>query len=61
KSIAEISTNGYKREDVDNADFKGIFKGTQDKLPIENHRKDATSFENTTRDGVPQVSQEYRE
>lgn len=58
-NLANINTSGYKRDDVVIADFKRIFKETQDELPIENHTRDASRFVNTTIDGVPQVSQGY--
>ncbi|EHD2257416.1 flagellar hook-basal body protein [Campylobacter jejuni] len=58
-NLANINTSGYKRDDVVIADFKRIFKETQDELPIENHTRDASRFVNTTIDGIPQVSQEY--
>lgn len=58
-NLANINTSGYKRDDVVIADFKRIFKETQDELPIENHTKDASRFVNTTIDGIPQISQEY--
>ncbi|WP_276882840.1 flagellar hook-basal body protein [Campylobacter cuniculorum] len=58
-NLANINTSGYKRDDVVIADFKRIFKETQDELPIENHTKDASRFVNTTIDRVPQISQEY--
>ncbi|AXP08720.1 flagellar hook-basal body protein [Campylobacter hepaticus] len=58
-NLANINTSGYKRDDVVIADFKRIFKETQDELPIENHTRDASRFVNTTIDSIPQVSQEY--
>lgn len=58
-NLANINTSGYKRDDVVIADFKRIFKETQDVLPIENNTRDASRFLNTTIDGIPQVSQEY--
>lgn len=58
-NLANINTSGYKRDDVVIADFKRIFKETQDELPIENHTRDASRFVNTTIDRIPQVSQEY--
>ncbi|MBM0636977.1 flagellar hook-basal body protein [Campylobacter sp. VicNov18] len=58
-NLANINTSGYKRDDVVIADFKRIFKETQDELPIQNHTRDASRFLNTTIDGIPQVSQEY--
>lgn len=58
-NLANINTSGYKRDDVVIADFKRIFRETQDELPIENHTRDASRFVNTTIDRVPQVSQEY--
>ncbi|KAA6225949.1 MULTISPECIES: flagellar hook-basal body protein [unclassified Campylobacter] len=58
-NLANVNTSGYKRDDVVIADFKRIFRETQDVLPIENHTRDAARFANTTIDRVPQVSQEY--
>ena len=58
-NLANINTSGYKRDDVVIADFKRIFKETQDELPIQNHTRDASRFVNTTIDTIPQVSQEY--
>ncbi|MBK1971398.1 flagellar hook-basal body protein [Campylobacter sp. TTU-622] len=58
-NLANINTSGYKRDDVVIADFKRIFKETQDELPIQNHTRDASRFANTTIDRVPQIDQEY--
>ncbi|MBK1964697.1 flagellar hook-basal body protein [Campylobacter novaezeelandiae] len=58
-NLANINTSGYKRDDVVIADFKRIFKETQDELPIQNHTRDASRFVNTTVDRVPQIDQEY--
>lgn len=58
-NLANINTSGYKRDDIVIADFKRIFKETQDELPIQNHTRDASRFVNTTVDRVPQIDQEY--
>lgn len=58
-NLANVNTSGFKRDDVVIADFKRIFKETQDELPIENHTRAASRFANTTIDRVPQVSQGY--
>lgn len=58
-NLANINTSGYKRDDVVIADFKRIFRETQDELPIQNHTRDASRFVNTTVDRVPQIDQEY--
>jgi len=58
-NLANINTSGYKRDDVVIADFKRIFKETQDELPIQNHTRAASRFVNSTIDRVPQISQEF--
>ncbi|WP_261544784.1 flagellar hook-basal body protein [Campylobacter lari] len=58
-NLANVNTSGYKRDNVVIADFKRIFKETQDELPIQNHTRDAARFVNTTIDRVPQVNHVY--
>lgn len=58
-NLANLNTSGFKRDDVVIADFKRIFKETQDELPIQNNTRDASRFVNTTIDRVPQVSEQY--
>lgn len=58
-NLANVNTSGFKRDDVVIADFKRIFKETQDELPIDNHTREASKFVNSTIDRVPQISQNY--
>ncbi|TEY01578.1 flagellar hook-basal body protein [Campylobacter sp. US33a] len=58
-NLANVNTSGFKKDDVVIADFKRIFKETQDELPIQNHTRDASRFANSTIDRVPQVSEVY--
>ena len=58
-NLANLNTNGYKRDDVVIGDFMRILKGKQDDLPIENHTKEAANFWNRAMDKVPIITEEY--
>ncbi len=59
-NLANVNTNGYKKEDVVIGDFLRIYKEKRDELPLENHTKDAAKFYNRTVDRVPHVVESYR-
>lgn len=58
-NLANLNTEGYKRDDVVIGDFMRVLKGAQDELPYANQTKTASSFVNRTLDRVPQVVQGY--
>lgn len=58
-NLANLNTNGYKRDDVAIGDFMRILKGSRDELPLEDQTKDAAKFWNRAMDKVPMITEEY--
>lgn len=58
-NLANLNTNGYKRDDVAIGDFMRILKGSQDELPIDDHTKEAANFWNRAMDKVPLITEQY--
>lgn len=58
-NLANVNTNGYKKDDVVIGDFMRIFKEVKDELPIENNTKDGAKYYNRTVTRVPQVVESY--
>lgn len=58
-NLANLNTNGYKRDDVAIGDFQRILKGERDELPIDNHTKEAAQYWNRAMDKVPLISEQY--
>ncbi|MDD3467659.1 MAG: flagellar hook-basal body protein [Campylobacterales bacterium] len=58
-NLANLNTNGYKRDDVVIGDFKRLFQEMRDELPLENHTKPAAKFLNRALNNVPHIVEEY--
>lgn len=58
-NLANLNTNGFKRNDVVIGDFKRLFQEMRDELPIENHTKPAAKFLNRALNNVPHIVEEY--
>lgn len=58
-NLANLNTNGYKRDDIAIGDFMRILKGSRDELPLEDQTKDAAKFWNRAMDKVPIITEEY--
>jgi flagellar basal-body rod protein FlgG len=60
-NLANLNTNGYKRDDVVIGDFMRLFEEKRDILPLENNTKEGSKFLNRSIVRVPQIVQEYTE
>ena len=60
-NLANLNTNGYKRDDVAIGDFMRILKGSRDNLPLEDNTREAAQFWNRAMDKVPIVTEQYRD
>lgn len=58
-NLANLNTNGFKRDDVVIGDFLRLFEMHKEQLPIEDHTKKAAKFLNRTMNRVPIISEEY--
>lgn len=58
-NLANLNTNGFKRDDVVIGDFKRLFQEMRDELPINNHTKPAAKFLNRALNNVPHIVEEY--
>lgn len=60
-NLANLNTNGFKRDDVVVGDFLRLYKETQDTLPIKDHTRAAAQYLNRNLNRVPIISEEYTE
>jgi flagellar basal-body rod protein FlgG len=60
-NLANLNTNGYKRQDLVVGDFLRLYQEKRDELPLENHTKEAAKFTHRTVARVPQVIDSYRD
>lgn len=58
-NLANLNTNGFKRDDVVIGDFMRMVQGHQDTLPIPDETKAAAKFINRTMTRVPTIAEEY--
>lgn len=58
-NLANLNTNGFKRDDVIIGDFKRLFEEKRDELPLDNHTKPAAKFLNRALNNVPNIVEEY--
>lgn len=58
-NLANINTNGYKRDDLVIGDYLRLYKENRDILPIDNHTRDASKFLNRSMVRVPHVVEAY--
>lgn len=60
-NLANLNTNGYKREDLIVGDFLRIYQEKRDELPLDNQTKEAAKFTHRSVARVPQVIESYRD
>ncbi len=54
-NLANVNTQGYKRESVVIGDFERLFQKRRDELALENHTKEAAKFFHRTLNRVPNI------
>lgn len=58
-NLANLNTNGFKRDDVVISDYMRLFQEHQDTLPINDHSRASAKFINRTLDRIPIIGEEY--
>ncbi len=58
-NLANVTTNGFKRDDVVIGDFMRLYEQHKEELPLRNHTKEAARFLNRSMDRVPSIVEEY--
>lgn len=58
-NLANLNTNGFKRDDVVIGDFKRLFEEKRDELPLNNNTKPAAKLLNRALNNTPHVVEEY--
>jgi flagellar basal-body rod protein FlgG len=58
-NLANLNTNGFKRDDVVVGDFKRLYEEKRDELPIANNTKEGAKFYNRMLNNVPHIVEEY--
>ncbi len=60
-NLANVNTNGYKRQDLVIGDFLRLYQEKRDELPLDNHTKESAKFTHRTVARVPQVIEGYND
>ena len=60
-NLANLNTNGFKRDDQVIGDFMRLYQIVQDELPIKNHTKEAAKFLNRSLNRVPRIVENYKD
>jgi len=60
-NLANLNTNGYKKQDLVVGDFVRVYQDKRDELDLQNQTKEAAKFINRTVSRVPQVIDSYRD
>ena len=58
-NLANLNTNGYKRDDLVVGDFMRLYEEKRDNLPLDNHTKESAKFFNRSMDRVPHVVADF--
>lgn len=58
-NLANLNTNGYKKDDVVIGDFMRLYQEKRDELPLENNTREGSKFLNRSIVRVPHVVEEY--
>lgn len=58
-NLANVNTNGFKRDDVVIGDYKRLHEQQREELPLQNNTKDAAKFLNRSLNETPHIVQEY--
>ncbi len=54
-NLANLNTNGFKRDDLIVGDFMRLYQEKRDELPLDNHTVESAKFFNRSMDRVPHV------
>ncbi len=60
-NLANLNTNGYKRQDLVVGDFLRLYQDKRDELPLQNQTKEGAKFTHRSVARVPQVIESYRD
>jgi len=60
-NLANVNTNGYKRQDLVIGDFLRLYQEKRDELPLDNHTKESAKFTHRSIARVPQVIDSYND
>lgn len=60
-NLANLNTNGYKRQDLVVGDFLRMYQNERDELPLENQTKEGAQFTHRSVARVPQIVESYRD
>jgi len=60
-NLANLNTNGYKRQDLVVGDFLRLYQEKRDDLPIDNQTKEGAKFTHRSLARVPQIVESYRD
>ncbi len=60
-NLANLNTNGYKRQDLVIGDFLRIYQDKRDELPLDNQTKEAAKYTHRSVARVPQVIESYKD
>ncbi len=58
-NLANLNTNGYKRDNLIVGDFLRLYEEKRDELPLENHTKESAKFYNRSMDRVPHIVEQF--
>ena len=58
-NLANLNTNGFKRDDLIVGDFMRLYQEKRDELPLNNHTKESAQFFNRSMDRVPHIVADY--
>lgn len=58
-NLANVTTTGFKRDDVVIGDFMRLYEQFKETLPLEDQTKEAAKFLNRSMDRVPSIVEEY--
>jgi len=60
-NLANLNTNGFKRQDLVVGDFLRLYQNERDKLPLDNQTQEGAQFTHRSVARVPQVIESYRD
>ncbi len=60
-NLANLNTNGYKRQDLVMGDFLRLYQEKRDELPLANQTKEGAKFTHRSVARVPQIIESYRD
>ncbi len=58
-NLANVNTNGYKKEQLITGDFARLYKEARDELPLSNNTTEGAQYFNRSLSRVPQISEAY--